>query len=611
MILAVAFAAAIVVVGGAAIHAVGVHRPAQALAVSPAAGAAVVIVSATWLGLARVPAPWAGSVLASMALIGTGFVVRAVSRHPHGTLWRHWRDIAMIGLAIGLPAVVTTVALGDAQVPLSPHDGATHVEMSDAFRTGLPQATWYPPGLSATFGLVLELLPNVDTARGTLLLGAGLPILATAATAGLGWAMWRTAPVGAAGAVMLGLTYLYPYFPQIWSGWPLAISVVLVLGLWTVALEYVRDPHPRWALVAGVLLGAIVLSHGTELYTSALVLLIVLITAGRHLHPAALMRDVALTGLVAALSSAVYIPTLLGWAARGGATEVALPSGIETAGTTTTIVDALSLFTIDALGTDLPIRVVLVGIGLWWSIANRQNATPIIFGATFAALTAVFSTFSGSGPVRQIYAALFPWPMNYRLLMAVGIAQAFLAGAGAVALWQPIRRLRACSESRWKPHVWRLSVVLTGTWGILTVWGTILLVGYSTDLVVGYSHDDDPAMAWLHAHVASGEVVVNDGFADAGIWAPYKAGVEILIYRSPANDPERWAVVRNIARLDQDPATRAAACRFRARYAYYGAKTSSWQDREMPPLDDLQRSASLDEVFASGGAHVFALKSLC
>ena len=93
-------------------------------------------------------------------------------------------------------------------------------------------------------------------------------------------------------ALLLSFTYLFPYFPQLWSGWPLTISVILAVGVWTVALEYLERPSVGWGSLAGLILGAIVLVHGTELYTLVIVLPLVLIGArdqalGRRAHGAA------------------------------------------------------------------------------------------------------------------------------------------------------------------------------------------------------------------------------------------------------------------------------------------------------------------------------------
>ena len=53
---------------------------------------------------------------------------------------------------------------------------------------------------------------------------AARDFLAPLAVFGLGCAMWRDLRVAAAGALLIGLTFEYPYYPQVWAGWPLARS---------------------------------------------------------------------------------------------------------------------------------------------------------------------------------------------------------------------------------------------------------------------------------------------------------------------------------------------------------------------------------------------------
>ena len=136
-------------------------------------------------------------------------------------------------------------------------------------------ADWYPPGTSASFAAALQLLPWLDTALGTFSLGIAASLLAPLIVFGLGVAVLRNLPMASAGALFVSVTYLYPYFPQVWSGWPLLLSMVMAVGVWIVAVEYVERPSWQWAALGGLLLGATVLVHGSELYTLVIVLLVV------------------------------------------------------------------------------------------------------------------------------------------------------------------------------------------------------------------------------------------------------------------------------------------------------------------------------------------------
>lgn len=108
-------------------------------------------------------------------------------------------------------------------------------------------------------------------------------------------------------------------------------------------------------------------------------------------------------------------------------------------------------------------------------------------------------------------------------------------------------------------------------------------------------------------------MLVNDGCADAGIWAPCKAGVTILLPRSevrPSAELDRRALVlENVARLDRAPDAAVAACAEHVHCLCYGARTSAWDTRRFPPLDELRTSAALEEVFSEGEMVVFRVLS--
>jgi len=118
----------------------------------------------------------------------------------------------------------------------------------------------------------------------------------------------------------------------------------------------------------------------------------------------------------------------------------------------------------------------------------------------------------------------------------------------------------------------------------------------------------------MRANVSPSDVVVNDTFADAGIWAPYKADVRILVHRSfddAAAADARALVLANVGRLDQVPAAAQAACALRARYVYYGAANAAWQVRTFPPLEELRASAALQTAYEAGKATVFRVRLNC
>jgi len=156
----------------------------------------------------------------------------------------------------------------------------------------------------------------------------------------------------------------------------------------------------------------------------------------------------------------------------------------------------------------------------------------------------------------------------------------------------------------------RLSIV---TWVGLMIVATTLFLMYPAGLVLGYTDDDGAAMAWLRQHASPGAILANDGYADAGIWAPYKAGLPVLWPRAlQSTDGDlRRLVLDNVERLDRTPDAEAAACALKVAYVYRGAHPSAWDAPRFPPLSELRASPALGEVFASGDAVVFRMQLSC
>jgi hypothetical protein len=121
-------------------------------------------------------------------------------------------------------------------------------------------------------------------------------------------------------------------------------------------------------------------------------------------------------------------------------------------------------------------------------------------------------------------------------------------------------------------------------------------------------------MSWLRANAPPGAILANDGFADAGIWAPYKAGVKILsprVERDPVTANARALVGTNLLHLDETPQAAEAACALGVKYLYHGAKPSGWDVRAFPMLENLSVAPAVQEVFHQGDAVVFATRLRC
>ena len=114
------------------------------------------------------------------------------------------------------------------------------------------------------------------------------------------------------------------------------------------------------------------------------------------------------------------------------------------------------------------------------------------------------------------------------------------------------------------------------------------------------------ANTWLREHAQPGEVLLNDGAGDAGIWAPYKAGVSIVLPRTRAVSPDSDEILlrTHVAEIDSDKDVQAAACALQVHYVYRGAASSA-EARQFPSLEALHGDFALNEVFSSGNAAVF------
>jgi hypothetical protein len=190
------------------------------------------------------------------------------------------------------------------------------------------------------------------------------------------------------------------------------------------------------------------------------------------------------------------------------------------------------------------------------------------------------------------------------------------AGGGCVVafrLWSSgLGRLRNRVAHRVTLRMGRLLVV---TWALLCCVLMVSFLSVPATMLSSFSAVDDvAAMAWLSTHTSTSDVVVNDRFADAGLWAPYKAGARILEYRS-SNDPSTAAmrdlVLHNIGHLESSPEAMAAACSLRAAYVYYGAETTKWQARTFPSVEDMRASSALQTVFEHGDATLFKVNLNC
>src|SRR5437667_3325450 len=282
MVVGLVFAVLAVLCGLAVNRALGAP-----LSVAPFSGLACIAVMSSWCVAVGAPPAVSTGLVVVLALAGVGVVVCSfpgvtrVVRSERVTL-------AILAAAVAIPWLLLGLALVGVDTPVSTHDGAFHVESVDNLRRGVPVQGWYPMAFHGSVAAVLRLMPWLDTARGTVEAAQALAVLAPVGVFSLGLALGLCPRIAAIGAVVQSLTYIYPYDDHVWGGWPLATSILLLLGLWSVAARWIVRPTAGLAILGGLLAGAIVLAHGTEVYSALIGLSVIVALRWRPLGAAAL-----------------------------------------------------------------------------------------------------------------------------------------------------------------------------------------------------------------------------------------------------------------------------------------------------------------------------------
>jgi hypothetical protein len=603
--------ACLVVACGVAINR-GLRLPLSVAPLSGLAGIAVLTASCVALGA---PPVVTSGVVAVLGLSGVGIAIATSSR-----LLREARScrlpLLILAAAVALPALVLGSALAGVEAPVSTHDGAFHVETIDALRHGVYIPTWYPLGFHASVAAVLGLAPWLDTARGTPELAIGLAVLAPVAVFSLGLTLGLDVLVAAMAAAILSLTWTYPYDYHLWGGWPQGMGILLLLGLWIAALRWIQRPTPGWAVFGGVCAGAIVLSHGTEVYSGVLGLAVIAIARGRHIDVKRLAWQLPLALAVALLAAAPYLPTLFGWFSGGAATGAGEAIADYTAANPEDMGHGDWLqFVLGVTGAaafiDLPVRVALIVLGV---VSMRRGRLAIALWATILALLLIVD-FVNLPPVRTVFITTYPWLVDHRPRQIAVVFASLLAAGGLatcvryVAAWRP--RLVH------RPGVWRRVALACVLVAAFLAEGSGVSVYKRLTQTVGelgvYSADDGAAMAWLQRNARAGDVLVNDNASDAGIWAPYKADMPILLPRSGsgAQTEMRQGILEHVSDLNAAPTARAAACALHVGYVYSGARPLAFDEHQLPERATLELAPGLEEVFSSGDAAVFRIHLPC
>lgn len=594
---------------------VAVSRAARApLSLAPLTGLACIAsltTAATAIGI-----PPVLQTASTVCLGGVGLALLVKERTRLQAVARQERLIpVLLAAAVMLPTLMLGVAFAGLEAPVSTHDGAFHVEAIDGLRRGVAPHTWYPIGFHTSVAAMLGLTPWLDTARGTFEAALGLATLGPLAVFALGLALGLPGRVSAVGSVILGITWTYPYDYHLWGGWPQGMSILLTIGLLVTALRWIERPAPALALLTGLFAGAIVMTHGTEVYTSVVGLVVIALALHRKIAISRLLKHTPLALGVALLVSAPYLPTLLGWAGSGGATGAgqeiidytAANPEIEGHG------DWLQ-FIVGGSGAasliDLPVRTALIALGF----RMRRGGLAAAFWATFMVILLLVD-FTSFSVVQRVFVMTFPWLVDHRPRQVAVVFGSLLAAGGLWICLGHMARLRDRISAH--PQAWRRLAVAGSLIVFFFAEGSGVsiykrLVGGIAEQNV-YWGDEAAAMSWLHQHAAPGDILANDLAADAGIWAPYKASVPILLPRSGAGmqSEQRSQILEKVLFLDSYPALANEACTMGVRYLFHGAAPQIVDERLFPDKAALESAPDLEEVFSSGDAAVFRVNLSC
>jgi hypothetical protein len=582
--------------------------------IAPFSGLAAIVVLSRWCVALGAP-PWlsSGSVLV-LALVG---LIPALAAAPTWLAGGRSRQIAVALLALSalIPAVILGSLFAGIEAPVSTHDGAFHVETIDSLRRGVAVSGWYPIGFHTTAATILGLVPWLDSARGTPEIGQGIVLLAPIAVFSVGRALGLSPVQASIGAVIQALTYVFPYDNHLWGGWPFGTSLLLLLGLWAVAARWICNPQPSLAAVGGLLAGAIAITHGTEVYSAVVGLAVIAAVSWRRIQPRQLALHLSLAVGLAVVCVVPYLTTVLAWIAGGGASVAGvavLDTGVRELerGASGDWLEFVLGSTGAAGLIDLPVRAILLGLGG----RDRQLRVVLAAWATFTVLLFTVS-FLDWAPINWLFVVTFPWLVHHRPPQLVMVFASLLVGAGLARAVDWLQLVRPRMASR--PHAWRRLAVAGAILLGFYAEGSAVSVYKTIDQVIGeqnvFSADDGAAMSWLRVHARPGEVVVNDRAADAGIWAPYKAPVSILLPRSASGQlsQERTPILAHVLDLSANPNAQASACALHVGYFYFGARTVPDDERQVPDRASLARAPSLEEVFSSGEAAIFRIHLPC
>lgn len=197
-----------------------------------------------------------------------------------------------------------------------------------------------------------------------------------------------------------------------------------------------------------------------------------------------------------------------------------------------------------------------------------------------------------------------PWYANgYRLLATLSVPLLVLTGIGVA---------RVAGQS-WGRVADRLAPAVLGLLAVAVAVPAVAVSGVlgsrTYDAYSAVTAADRDAYAWLGAHVTPGDRVLNDSH-DGSMWMYPLAGVAPVfapksdLWTTPAWD-DRWYLLHHADQLATDARAQQIARELSVTYALVGARLVYGERRQLD-ADGLAASPAWREVFASGGARVFA-----
>ncbi len=587
-------------------------------AVSPLVSLGVAFVAASWVDRVR---PGAGLTAAGAALLLTAVVSIVVGLRRDGRIRvmpRRWRrEHTVLAAAVAAAVLIDVVVLSRAAsawgTVVPNWDGSAHGRLTARILTtgsvdpalvttpDLASVTgggYYPLGLHTMAALI-------SSVTGVQVGLTAVAFIAASLWAPLGIAAWgrlvahRTEAVAAAGVLAVATPWLF-WAPAYWGFWPMVVAVALVpaccaslfpLRSWTGALIGLlavcglASVHPPEVLVVALVVGATALLDAAPWRRR-------LMTAGWVVLAGALggvLTTPRTFGITAAPWAGFTNESVYSWPVALGEIIVRPATG--------RVPDAISLWA----------TVVSV---TWWTLlvwgSVRLLRRPVARGTVAVIALLPVAAFLSFLDVADRLTS--PWySSGYRFLTQLVALGALPVGSALVGV------LTAARTPGPRRGLARAALPVAGLTCLVIVVQSVRTGDQSLAASVVTEHDR-AAYAWLRAHTAVGEQVLNQP-SDGSTWLYAETEGQVLPlvaegrgrrYDSTAGVADKELLMARVADYASDPAVRSAAARWHVRYVLVGEGAFLGSAPELDAAA-LATAPGVREVFRSGGAVVYQL----